>query len=316
MSSEKKTYILTGSGRMPYSNGYMAQTLITLGLPQDRAYRDAYAISIMVDDQNKDEMTSDEIMILTQKWYEERDPVFAKRIPHIRQKFKPFRPMVILLGGVTGIGKSTIAQQLGSNFGIRAIMGTDLIREVLRVTISRNLMPTLHESSYRAHRSLDTSFLPATSRAVLGFETQARQVTVGIESAIEQAIQDNEILIIEGVHLIPGIIKQKIIDNKAVAFFMLTLQNEDIHISRLKNREAKVESRSENYLKYIINMRKIQDYLMEQANKNNVKIIDIENDEKALLEIINSVWDWKIAQLEKMNNLKTTYVEETTIDQN
>ncbi len=293
------TYVHTGSGRIPYSTGYMANTLISIGMPPERAYRDAYSISLLVDDLDKEELTTDEIMLLTQKWYEKKDAKYAKRIPFLLKKYKQFRPMVILLGGVTGIGKSTIAQQLGSNFGIKSILGSDLIREVLRVTLSKNLMPTLHESSYRAHRALDTSFLPAKSRAVLGFEAQSRQVAVGIESAIEQAIRDDEILIIEGVHLVPGILKKKIIENKAVFFLMLTLSDEETHRSRLTIREAKGDSRSEAYLKYIINMRKIQEYLIEQAQHNNVKIIDIENDEEAILNIINSVWNWKINQIEQ-----------------
>ncbi|MCY3414096.1 MAG: hypothetical protein INQ03_20800 [Candidatus Heimdallarchaeota archaeon] len=294
MSADEKTYVLTNSGKIPFSVGYLSQALISIGLPQDRAYRDAYALSIKINNLPNKEFTSQEIMEKTIEWYQERAPKYAERLAQTKGKFKKFKPMVILLGGVTGIGKSTLAGQLGANFEIKSILGTDLIREVLRVTISEALMPTLHASSYMAHRKLDTSFLPATSKSVLGFEEQARAVTVGIESAIEQALQDEEVLIIEGVHLVPGILKQKILKHKSVVFFMLSLKNEEVHRERLKIRETKVEARGEHYLKYFSNIRKIHDYLITRAEKNNIKIIDIEDDEEALTEIINSVWDWKL----------------------
>lgn len=296
---QKNTVVLTTEGKIPYSIGYMAQALIAIGLPQDRAYRDAYSLSLYVNKMDKDEISSDEIMELTAEWYAERDPKYTKRIAHLKTKYKAFRPTVFLLGGVTGIGKSTLAELLGSIFGIRTILGTDLLREVLRVTISPDLLPTLHTSSYMAHEKLDTSFLPAKSETVIGFEAQARSVAVSIESAIEQAIQDDEIVIIEGVHLVPGILKKNLVENDTVIFIMLSLQNEDTHRSRLTIRESRVESRSEQYLAHFENIRKIQEYLLDQAEHNNVEIVDIERNEDALNLIINMIWDWKLDQLEE-----------------
>ena len=276
----------------------MAQALRSIGLPQDRAYRDAYSLSLYVNKMEIDEISSDDIMKITAEWYAERDPKYTKRIILLKNKLKAFKPTVILLGGVTGIGKSTLAEVLGSIFGIRTILGTDLLREILRVTISADLLPTLHTSSYMAHLKLDTSFLPAKSETVIGFEAQARAVTVSVESSIEQVIQDDEIIIIEGVHLVPGILKKNLVENDTVIFIMLTLQNEDAHHSRLTIRESRVESRSEKYLAHFDNIRKIQSYLMNQAEQNKVPIVDIEINEDALNLIINMIWEWKLSRLE------------------
>ena len=62
-------------------------------------------------------------------------------------------PLVILIGGATGVGKSTIATQLAARLGIVRVVATDAIREVMRSMLSPELMPTLHTSSFHAGHS-------------------------------------------------------------------------------------------------------------------------------------------------------------------
>ena len=45
-------------------------------------------------------------------------------------------PLVILIGGATGVGKSTIATQLAARLGIVRVVATDAIREVMRAMFS------------------------------------------------------------------------------------------------------------------------------------------------------------------------------------
>ncbi|MHA2274831.1 MAG: hypothetical protein ACXAC2_03655, partial [Candidatus Kariarchaeaceae archaeon] len=138
---------------------------------------------------------------------------------------------------------------------------------------------------------LDTSFLPALSQPLVGFEEQARSVVVGVEAAIEQTIEDNEILIIEGVHLVPGLIKRKMIRHDSVIEFQLVLQDEKIHKSRLARRESKKSDRATLYSEHFLEIREIQKYLIEQAEVNDVPIIDVVDDEIALQNMINIIWD-------------------------
>ena len=63
-------------------------------------------------------------------------------------------PLVILIGGATGVGKSTIATQLAARLGIVRVVATDAIREVMRAMLSPELMPTLHVSSFQADSAL------------------------------------------------------------------------------------------------------------------------------------------------------------------
>ncbi|MFV2016469.1 MAG: AAA family ATPase [Candidatus Heimdallarchaeota archaeon] len=290
---QKKTTVKvqTTGGDIPFSVGYLSDALLSIGLPHDQAYNDAYSISLIVAGQGKNLLTSQEIMNITTDWYEERNSKLASRIPIMANDFESMKPMVILLGGVTGIGKSTLAQMLAARMKIKSLMGTDLIREVLRVTISEDLMPSLHTSSYIAYKKLDTSFLPVLSQPLVGFEEQARSVVVGVEAAIEQTIDDGEILIIEGVHLVPGLIKKKMIKHDAVVEIQLVLIDEEVHRSRLARRESKKNKRATTYSEHFKEIREIQGYLIEQAQSNNVPIVDVSDDEDALQVMINYIWD-------------------------
>ena len=113
-------------------------------------------------------------------------------------------PLVILIGGATGVGKSTIATHLAHRLGIVRVVATDgSIREVMRSMLSAELMPTLHVSSFQT----DTVVREPTRRSdalVAGFREQTAAVSVGIEALIKRAAADGTSIVIEGVHVVPG----------------------------------------------------------------------------------------------------------------
>src|SRR4029453_18034384 len=60
------------------------------------------------------------------------------------------RPLVVLLGGTTGVGKSTIATMLAARLGINRVIATDVIRQVLRAFFTAEAMPSVHHSAFDA----------------------------------------------------------------------------------------------------------------------------------------------------------------------
>jgi 2-phosphoglycerate kinase len=300
--SDGAVMVRTNRGEIPFSVGYLAKALLALGISEDQAQHDSRKIAGIVNSLNIKLFQSWEIMDITEDWYEKNHPELASRVKIIKDDFDKLRPMVILLGGVTGIGKSTLAQLVASRLDIRSIMGTDLIREVMRVTVSDDLIPTLHVSSYLAHSKLDTSFLPALSRHIVGFEQQARSVSVGVEATIEQAIDNDEILLIEGVHLVPGLLKKKYQKDPRIIHIQLVLSSKKTHKSRLKQREKQHDHRGTTYSKYFKEIREIQDYLIQQAENNKITIIDVKS-EDALLEILNTIWI-RVEQLNYFNEVE------------
>ena len=46
------------------------------------------------------------------------------------------RPLIVMLSGTTGVGKSTLATMLAGRLGITRVIATDVIRQVLRAFFS------------------------------------------------------------------------------------------------------------------------------------------------------------------------------------
>ena len=61
-------------------------------------------------------------------------------------------PLIVFCGGTSGCGKSTLANLLASLLGIRTIVSTDSIREMLRGHRSAEEHPELFASTYEAYR--------------------------------------------------------------------------------------------------------------------------------------------------------------------
>ncbi len=282
--------VVKKGSKTKFSIGYLAEFLMKIGLSYEQAYHDAAFIAKELIDLNMQEITSDELLTYAEEWYASSNPIYARRLSVLAKDMAPVRPFVIMLGGVTGIGKSTIARLLAERLEVKSLIGTDLIRETLRTVFSSNLMPTLHTSSYTASSKISSARLIPETRTLLGFEEQAKIVITGAEAASLKTIRQNEVLILEGVHLVPGMVNRKLFSNPSLIQVLLVLTDEETHYSRLKKRE-KGQIRGTQYSSYFDKIRKIQDYLIEKATEYGVKTIDVTNDEETLIEIINYVWE-------------------------
>ena len=50
-------------------------------------------------------------------------------------------PVVIAIGGTSGSGKSTVSQEVAHRLGIDAVVSTDVVRAILRVTLHPEMLP-------------------------------------------------------------------------------------------------------------------------------------------------------------------------------
>src|SRR5207244_54362 len=88
------------------------------------------------------------------------------------------RPLVVLLGGAPGVGKSTLATLLAGRIGITRVIATDAIRHVIRAFFSHDFMPSVHYSSFEAGEALDASGVEG-DRDIAGYLRQAERVRTG-----------------------------------------------------------------------------------------------------------------------------------------
>ena len=131
-----------------------------------------------------------------------------------------------MLGGATGTGKSSLATELAYRLGISRITSTDVVRQVMRAFFAPGLMPALHYSSFEAGEGLRMPMPDPDDddRALYGFIQQAEQVAVGAAAVVERAVQEGLSTVLEGVHLVPGLVECREQHSATVVQVLLTIQ--------------------------------------------------------------------------------------------
>jgi len=277
----------------PFSKGILAQSLSAAGIDEASATRIARTIESQLLEEGRTRVKRSEIRELARKNIEALvGESGAKRYLTWRQVQHGSEPMVILISGATGVGKSTAAAQLAHRLGILQVIGTDAVREVMRKIISSELMPTLHYSSYTAWKVLRHPTMGGEEDSTIpGFEDHAKYVLVGVEAVIERALKEGLNLIIEGVHLVPGFLKKEIMALPNVVLVVITSPDESQHRSRMYSRSESVVTKRpvESYMKEFPKIRAIQSYLVDRAREEETMIVENINIEQTVDEIFEEV---------------------------
>ena len=136
---------------LPYSKGLMAQSIMATGLPPERSFALAAADRAAAGRARPRPRSSVEELrarrggrARVRGGASRSSPAFASGGALRRLD----RPLVVLLGGVTGVGKSTVATQLANRLGITRVIATDQVRQVVRAFFSHDFMPAVHHSSF------------------------------------------------------------------------------------------------------------------------------------------------------------------------
>ena len=197
------------------------------------------------------------------------------------------KPYVILIGSASGIGKSTIAAEIAKQLNIKHLIESDFIRAVLRGVIGKEYAPELHSSSYDAYKHIRNKkrFENYEELVSEGFDNHASYVIPGLEKIIQRAVTDNDDIIIEGVHLVPGLINTEQYKDYADVFFFILSSDEESHKERFVKRAIQIQ-RGGKQLDFFKENRIIHDHLIRQAEENNVTVINSTSIETTLDQIL------------------------------
>ncbi|WP_299525259.1 3H domain-containing protein [uncultured Methanobrevibacter sp.] len=200
------------------------------------------------------------------------------------------KPYVILIGSASGIGKSTIAAELAKQLNIKHLIESDFIRAVVRGIIGKEYAPALHNSSYEAYKSLRNKFKYDNYDELVsaGFDEHASYVIPAIEKIIQRAITDFDDIIIEGVHLVPGLIDIKKFQEDANIYFFILSSDEEAHKERFVKRAIQIH-RGGKQLDFFKENRIIHDHLISQAKKFNATILETGNIENTLSKLLKTI---------------------------
>ena len=193
-------------------------------------------------------------------------------------------PIVILVGGATGTGKSTVATEIAYRLGITRVTSTDFVRQTMRAFFSDEFMPAIHYSSFEA----GDAFPDADDPLVTGFLEQSRDVLVGVVASIERALQEGWSMVLEGVHLVPGMLPAQLPDALVVPC-MLSIEDETAHAQHFFARDAGSQRPTAKYLDRFAEIRRLQDYLVERAEREGVPVIENESADEATAAVAELV---------------------------
>src|SRR5919204_2510750 len=221
-----ETLVMKGGHGLPYSKGLMTQSLSASGLAPERAYELARVIERRLADSGVAQIDVDRLEdtaadVLAEQVGEDA----VRRFRDWRRLDRLDKPLILLIAGAPGVGKSTLSSMLASRLGITRVIATDAIRHVIRAFFSQRFMPVVHYSSFEAALALAGGQAGGGDPDIAGFLWQASNVRTGVTAIIERACQEGTPMVLEGVHLVPGLVGGDGNDRAVVVQAVLTVED-------------------------------------------------------------------------------------------
>ena len=288
---EREITIVKAGRESPFSRGILAQTLTQAGAHMELSHRIASEVRSELLAEERYVVEEEEVMARVRAKLQVTDAMIVDRLDRWRILRESTEPVVVLIGGATGVGTSTLAADVARRLNIQSVISTDAIREVLRRAISPELLPMLHKSSYGI-RSQDIRVPVAEDDRVLyGYRAQASQVSVGVEAIVERGLKEGTNMVIEGVHLAPEILLHRYQDHPNVCSMVVYLPDPEVHRDRFQVRALGTSMRrpAEEYLVFFKEIRQIHDCIFESAVRTGVQAVEnvsIEAASDAAVEIV------------------------------
>ena len=277
---------------VPFSKGLMARALVLTGIDPERSYliarraeRDlAERGALSLDFDRLGEIAADVVG-------EDEAAKTLRRLRQLDALQQLEAPLLLLVGGATGTGKSTIATEAAHRLGITRVTSTDFIRQTMRAFFSEEFMPSVHYSSFEARLALTRAEEEESGdAAILGFLDQTRNVVVGVQAALERAATEHWSTVLEGVHLVPGMVATDY-PGAFVVQCIVAIEDENLHRSHFWVRDYATEGLRplDKYLDALPQIREIQEFLVERARRHDVPVIVNDSHESAIGDVLDLV---------------------------
>jgi 2-phosphoglycerate kinase len=118
-------------------------------------------------------------------------------------KYEIKYPLVILIGGHIGTGKSTFASLLAEKIKNINIISTGVIRAIYQSLLTREKFPELFYHSYNLYKLIKDHRIKKERASLVLFQKQIKIVQSGLNKIIAFAFSEKQHYIIEGNHITP-----------------------------------------------------------------------------------------------------------------
>ena len=279
-----------GNNRFPFSRGIMAKSLTGAGLPVNEAYEVVKHVRNDLERQGVEEIEADRLRKIVSRHLLQAGLKTEERFYRVRRRIKYLdEPLFILIGGATGVGKSSIAAEVGHRLGIDRVIGTDTVREIMRSTIPRNLIPALHESSFEAGDALQSSLVK--QERLYAFQQQVQVVCEGVSAVLKRGVKEGLHMVLNGVHLVPGFLEVAVVDHMPghVFEYVLHVPDREQHAMFFYQREKGTRRQADRYTRKLDDIRRLQTFICEAAQSNDVPTVANVEYEKTLQTLVEGV---------------------------
>ncbi len=273
---------------LPYSRGLMARSLMAAGVAAHRAYALASRVGDDLAERGAGEVELARLEELSVDVLgEDEGSESIQRLRRYQELRELDLPIIVFIGGATGTGKSTVATELAYRFGITRVTSTDFVRQTMRAFFSDDFMPSLHHSSFEA----GDPFPDADDPLEFGFLSQSRNVLVGVRASSERALEEGWSLVLEGVHLVPGMVELPSPERAVSVFVVLSIEDEDEHVRNFHYRDEDSERPLSRYLERFDDIRILQEIIVERAHTEGVPVIENDDADRAARTVADLVLD-------------------------
>jgi 2-phosphoglycerate kinase len=267
---------LGGEGELPFSKGLIARALTATGISAVRAYDLAQRVEADMRSRDERSVTLERLQEVAVGVVGEDDAARAiRRLRRLGEIRALDLPIIVLVGGATGTGKSTVATEVAHRLGITRVTSTDFVRQTMRAFFSEEFLASVHHSSFEAGESVPPAERQHGDPLMLGFIDQTRHVLTGVRASIDRALEEGWSMVLEGVHLVPGMLQTPEDRPAVVVHVVVAVESESLHARHFLSRHelsAGVRAQ-EKYLGRLADIRRLQEFIVGEAEREGVPVV-------------------------------------------
>jgi len=286
-----------------FSVGILTRSLEACAIPTDMARKGATGVYETLQQENYREIGHDELrLIIYNCLVLHAGRKAANRYLSWREFENSGKTLILLVGGVTGSGKSTLSAELAYRLDIAGMQSTDMTREIIRSYLPSQVIPTLMHSSFSAWRGLPfprklerrprkLERREVDSPIIIGFLSQINTMQPALEATISRAVVESQHLILEGVHVLPTHLAMEDVGDDVISIpMMLATTNRDSLRKRFKKRARdSAERKADKYLDHMDDIWELQSYLLDEADRAGIPIIASQSVEDTIVEVLGII---------------------------
>jgi 2-phosphoglycerate kinase len=256
----------------PFSKERLSHSIQVSGLSLDQSYELAGHLENVLLGQRAERVTTQVLEELAEVVLaEQHDEGYAERYRVWRAWREVDRPLIVLIGGASGVGKTSLAISMAHVLDIPRVAATDDIRQIMRLMLSEELVPSIHTSSYLAGAGEDPG------QVIAGFRDQAKVVGLGVRAILDRCLEEHSSVIIDGVHLLPDVL-DKWKDEHPQAFvaqLCLAVSERRVYEERFAKRASEAPARPmHKYLSHLDAIQQVQEHILKVSAQRDIPIID------------------------------------------